>query len=540
MSNAYARKLNDVAKFSLLQAILITVLLVSTPGKVDAQGSGGLFLTTYPSTTRPNTNFSGTPLTAGTVTTIDQINLDPTGRRDFYSVRATGFILAETTGTYTFETLSDDGVRLFVDETTVIDNYGLHAPTINIGTITLTAGTWYPIRLDHYESGGGQRLRLRWQPPGAAGFVYPPSSVLSESEPILAGGPPLNTQDDRIAFTITDDARRTLEAEMASNQRANRDARARHATAFRCRTRQDGETRAAPDANCDELRFGKQFQPLRLNGGLTASSQSAKLAGDFFGATNAPDGRRHIYFGDFNISRFEGGDVSAVFSGRYARERLTGDRLFGSFLALSLTQSNLRNVVDGNRTGYGLSAGVYLVDQFSETLTWDGYISVGVGQNNLDIQDGGDEIEGDYSTTSVLAGFALSGTRSYDSFDLRPELNLSLGRTNIGDVQVTGDSSAIVDAGEVTLARLSFRPDFVFNLNTARSRFDTKELWITPSLTCAYQETTFSDTDCGGGLAFEWSGSRDDGLLDVSFRLAREVLGGDARDTLSVRLESAF
>lgn len=489
-------------------------------------------------TTFPSVDFTGTPITQGPVTVVDQVNLNPGGRANQFSVRVEGFIFADTTGTYQFETQSDDGVRLFVDGTRIINNYDDHAEQRDVGTIDLVAGRWYPILLEHYENGGRQRLRLRWQSPTDAGFVFPPTAALSRIVPTSAEGPPLFTQDDRVAFTIAEDARRDLQAAIASNQRANTEARDRHAAALRCRALRE-EDDVAFEAECQDT-LHKRGTPLRFNGTLSADAASTKLLGDFYGETAGRGSLRHIYFGDFNVSRFEGGDVSAVLSARYARERMVGDRLVGTFLSLALTQSSLDNVVEGTRTGYGLSAGVYMVDQLSSALTWDGFLSVGTGRNNLDIEDGGDEIEGDYSTLSALLGFALSGKRSFETFELRPEVNLSLGYTDIGDVEVTGGASPIVEAGSVTLGRISFEPDFVIPLANGRSRFDTKEVWITPSLTCEYQDTTFSDTECGGGLALEWTANRDDGLLDVSFRLSREVLGGDYRDSFGFQLESGF
>src|SRR4029450_8527237 len=66
---------------------------------------------------------------------------------DTFSVRWTGQVRAKVTGTYTFFTTSDDGVRLFVNGTQVINNFTDHAATENSGTIALTAGQLYDIRM---------------------------------------------------------------------------------------------------------------------------------------------------------------------------------------------------------------------------------------------------------------------------------------------------------------------------------------------------------------------------------------------------------
>ena len=516
-------------------ALCATAAILSlTASHATAQVTNNLLMTTYPST-----DFTGVPLTSGPVTVIDQVNLDPAGRPNFYSVRVVGYIYAETTGTYTFETRSDDGVRLFVNSTTVIDNYGLHAPTTNTGTINLVAGNWYPIRIDHYEWGGGQRLRLRWRTPGSGATVYPPASALSQTLPIVSA-PPLAT-DESIAEVIIEEATRSLRADMQANQSANQDARGRHAAALRCQALREEDDPLVDQAECRDGVVSRGTAPLSFTGNLSANSSGANIASKFFYQSGGHNGKaRKLFFGDFSVNRFEGGDVSAVLTARYARERMINDVLVGYFLGVSATHSDLSATVDGTRTGYGLSVGTYFVDQLSETLTWDGFLSVGVGRNNLDINDGGGDITSDYSTSSILLGFALSGSKEYQAFELRPELNLTYGYTDVGNVTLAGGTSSVVDAGGVTLGRISFEPDFIFAMDAGTSRFDETSFWVTPSVTCEYQKATTSQHECGGGLALEWTAGSHDGQHDFSVRLSREVLGGESRDTVSLQLESAF
>ena len=62
--------------------------------------------------------------------------------------------------TYTFYTQSDDGVRLWVNGQQIVNNWTDHAPIENSGTIALTAGQRYDIRMEFYENGGGATARL--------------------------------------------------------------------------------------------------------------------------------------------------------------------------------------------------------------------------------------------------------------------------------------------------------------------------------------------------------------------------------------------
>ena len=98
---------------------------------------------------------------------------------DNFSVRWSGTVLAATAGTYRFQTESDDGVRLWVNGTQVINNWTDHSPTTNSSvSVTLAAGQRVAIRMEYYEKGGGAVARLRWQVPAAASYVAIPLGSL--------------------------------------------------------------------------------------------------------------------------------------------------------------------------------------------------------------------------------------------------------------------------------------------------------------------------------------------------------------------------
>ena len=112
----------------------------------------------------------GSPLATRTDATINFTTasgwantLVPSLGLDRFSVRWSGQFLAPATATYTFHTTSDDGVRLYVNGQTVIDNWTNHAPTPNSGSVTLNAGQFYPIVLEFYEFGGGAVIPLEYE-----------------------------------------------------------------------------------------------------------------------------------------------------------------------------------------------------------------------------------------------------------------------------------------------------------------------------------------------------------------------------------------
>ncbi len=101
-----------------------------------------------------------------------------------FSVRWTGSVQATTSGAYRFRTVSDDGVRLWVNGVQVINNWSDHAATTNTsGVVNLVAGQRVSIRLEYYERGGQAVMRLRWLPPGTGAYVTIPGAALFPTPP---------------------------------------------------------------------------------------------------------------------------------------------------------------------------------------------------------------------------------------------------------------------------------------------------------------------------------------------------------------------
>jgi len=91
-------------------------------------------------------------------------SLDVRERDLYYVLKFSGFIEIPTEGIYTFGTNSNDGSRLFIDDTLVVDNDGPHSMRPLTGIIPLKAGL-HPIQVDYYNSGGSWGLEVTWQGP---------------------------------------------------------------------------------------------------------------------------------------------------------------------------------------------------------------------------------------------------------------------------------------------------------------------------------------------------------------------------------------
>ncbi|PSL52065.1 PA14 domain-containing protein [Saccharothrix carnea] len=100
------------------------------------------------------------------------------GLGDRFMSEVTGNINITAAGVHNFRLTSDDGARLRIGNTLVVDHDGLHGATPKDGSIQLGTG-YHALRIDHFDNVGGQQITLEWQPPGASGFSVVPNSVLS-------------------------------------------------------------------------------------------------------------------------------------------------------------------------------------------------------------------------------------------------------------------------------------------------------------------------------------------------------------------------
>jgi endoglucanase len=92
-----------------------------------------------------------------------------------FSARWEGEVKAPVTGIYKFATVSDDGVRLWVDGIKIVDYWTDHSATTTEGnrTFNFTAGSKHKIKMEYYESGGNAVAKLLWTVPDGTQIVVP-------------------------------------------------------------------------------------------------------------------------------------------------------------------------------------------------------------------------------------------------------------------------------------------------------------------------------------------------------------------------------
>ena len=93
---------------------------------------------------------------------------------EYYSVEWFGYFLPNETGVWTFWTVSDDASYLWIGDSAkiryttanaTVNNGGLHGNQERSGTATLTSGTYYPIRIQFGENGGGDNMTVSFKSP---------------------------------------------------------------------------------------------------------------------------------------------------------------------------------------------------------------------------------------------------------------------------------------------------------------------------------------------------------------------------------------
>jgi glucose/arabinose dehydrogenase len=101
---------------------------------------------------------------------------------DQFSVRWTGFVQPLYSENYTFYTKADDGVRLWVNDILLVDQWSDQSVFEHQGQITLEAGKKYAIQLDYYENQYEAVARLLWSSESQIKQVIPTSQLYAQGE----------------------------------------------------------------------------------------------------------------------------------------------------------------------------------------------------------------------------------------------------------------------------------------------------------------------------------------------------------------------
>lgn len=342
--------------------------------------------------------------------------------------------------------------------------------------------------------------------------------------------------EEEIRATLVDDARRNLTSAMAANQRLIRDARGRFIVRGQA-------------ADQDSGVVSQNDIPFDVDGTFALNGTTLSTRGSFFEQTANYEGtQRRLFFGDFDVQHDgDTGSTTATLTARVAWEQMTSDRtMLGYFIGGELVSSNIAGAFEGDQDRVGVTAGGYAVHQLAEEVYFDGFLSYGVGRNNLDMANDVLALTSDYTTRTATAGVALSGIYEYKQYEFRPELAFSYGHTWIGSVGFTGrayglvDDTLSLDAGTVSIANLTLRPEVIWALDADTVADSNSQLSFAPRAICERSIATTRTENCGGGAELGLSSTSEDGLSTADFRIIMDRVGSSNRSSFAFNLEHRF
>jgi len=128
-----------------------------------------------------------------------------------FSARWTGRLQALSGGSYTFQTLTKDGVRLWINKRLVINRWGTSGtnPLADTsGAVTLSAGQIVDIKVDFFGTTGTKlAIALKWKPPAAGTYTVIPTANLfptgDDGSPDVGFDGDLRGSEDFVMWQLT-------------------------------------------------------------------------------------------------------------------------------------------------------------------------------------------------------------------------------------------------------------------------------------------------------------------------------------------------
>jgi hypothetical protein len=98
--------------------------------------------------------------------------------KDNFSARWEGKINVPTTGSYDFYVVADDGVRLWIDDKSIVDYWNVQSSVERQGKNNHLKAGQHSIRLEYFEAYTNALVRLSWSGPGISKQIIPSSSLI--------------------------------------------------------------------------------------------------------------------------------------------------------------------------------------------------------------------------------------------------------------------------------------------------------------------------------------------------------------------------
>jgi hypothetical protein len=341
--------------------------------------------------------------------------------------------------------------------------------------------------------------------------------------------------EQEVQQVLVGEASRSLRSSVAANRRLAQSARDRFIEFGQTQARAEEVTRA--------------LIPFDVDGNFTLSETGLSTAGNFFQQVGNEEGTyRRLFFGDFDVQHDNDTDsTTATLTGRMAWEHMTSEQtMLGYFIGGELATSTIGGSFEGDQDRIGVTAGGYVVHELSEQVYFDGFASVGAGRNNLEMANDTLALESEYTTQTATLGGAIADVYSQKGYDFKPELAFSYGKTWFGDIGFTGrayglvDNTLSLDAGDVSIASLTFRPEVIIPIGADFVAETNTQLSFAPRLVCEQIKSTTKTSDCGTGGELGFSSTSEDGLSSADMRVLLDRINGGTRSSFVFSVEHKF
>jgi uncharacterized protein (DUF1800 family) len=134
----------------------------------------------------------------------------PITNSGYYCVRWTGQVQPQYSETYYFVANIEDGVRLWVNDQLIINNWATHnSPSDSTGTIDLIGGVRYNIKMEFFRAGGSSgSARLYWYSPSQAKVIIPterlyPTNVVAAPSAVTSPLSAVAFLNQPFSYTVT-------------------------------------------------------------------------------------------------------------------------------------------------------------------------------------------------------------------------------------------------------------------------------------------------------------------------------------------------
>ena len=91
-------------------------------------------------------------------------------------MRMEGLLHIDRPGTYRFQALSNDGIRVYLDGQRIIDDPDVHSNRLSaVAAVDIADPGWHPLEVEYFQRKGTAAIMLYWQPPESGALSIIPA-----------------------------------------------------------------------------------------------------------------------------------------------------------------------------------------------------------------------------------------------------------------------------------------------------------------------------------------------------------------------------